>query len=347
MKGPYTGIPGTKAENPVSFDTSLRADLEKPDGYVPAPDLVTAVNAAILLGQPLLLNGEPGTGKSALADAVAHELNLGPVQRVDCKADIRSVDLFYYFDHIRRLHEAGDKRPPEEYVKLQGLGAAIVRAAGGDEMVETLRQGVEPRALKTVFPDLKLGKPAQSVVLIDEIDKASRDVPNDILVEIDKMRFDMPELGIRIEAKKTHKPLVIITSNSEKSLPAPFLRRCIFYTIPFPALPHEKAPKGEAGQPAYTLEEIVCKRITGLNGTALLKDGLDLFSHLRDNTRFEQRPSPAEFMNWLLYMRHHSSAETHPRSKPDLVRSSLSVLLKSDRDRRTGMAVIENWLKRE
>ncbi len=346
MTGPYTGIQGKKSAQPVSFDTSLRANLEKPEGYLPAPGLVTAVNAAILLGQPLLLNGEPGTGKSALAEAVAHELNLGEVQRVDCKADIRSIDLFYYFDHIRRLHEANDGHPPEEYAKLQGLGAAIVRAAGGDAVTETIRQGVAPRKLKDIFPDLALDAPAQSVVLIDEIDKASRDVPNDILVEIDKMRFDMPELGIRIEADKKHMPLVIITSNSEKSLPAPFLRRCIFYTIPFPALPHEKPETSPDGKP-YTLEEIVISRISDLSGSALLKDGLDLFSNLRDNTRFEQRPSPAEFMNWLLYMRHHNDAEVHPRSVPDLVRGSVSVLLKSDRDRRTGLAVIENWLKKD
>lgn len=349
MTGPYTGQPGKKAAVPTEFNTSLRSDLEKPEGYLPAPDLVTAVNAAVLLGQPLLLNGEPGTGKSALADAVAHELNLEPVLRVNCKADIRSVDLFYYFDHIRRLHEANDpdKRstPPEDYVKLQGLGAAIVRAAGADAMAEPLRQGVPARPLGEIFPELNLGASAQSVVLIDEIDKASRDVPNDILVEIDTMRFDLPELGIRIQADTGRKPLVIITSNSEKSLPAPFLRRCVFYTIPFPALPHEEVPKTEGDRPPYTLEEIVVSRLRNLRGTALLTDGLDLFSRLRDNTRFEQRPSPAEFMNWLLYMRHHTGTETHPRSVADLVRKSVPILLKSDRDRRTGMVVIENWLR--
>ncbi len=341
----YTGKPGRMAAAPVNFDTGLRDSLDNPAGYLPAPNLVTAVNAAMLLGQPLLLNGEPGTGKSGLAGAVAHELSLGPVLRVNCKADMRSVDLFYGFDHTRRLYDAsaGTASGAESYVSLQGLGAAIVRAAGADARAVPSRGTGAGARLGDLFPDMQLGAPQQSVVLIDEIDKASRDVPNDILVEIDAMRFDIAELGVTIAADTRRKPFVVITSNSEKALPAPFLRRCVFYTIPFPALP-EEVSEAAPGRPAYTLENIVTERIKGLAGSSLLAEGLQVFRLLRDPARFETRPSPAEFMNWLLYLREHHKDDFHLRSAPDLVRKSLVLLLKSERDRQIGDAEITKWL---
>jgi MoxR-like ATPase len=341
----YKGIPGHVAPGPVSFDTSLRSRLDDPKGYLPAPNLVTAVNAAMLLGQPLLLSGEPGTGKSGLALAVASELSLGPAVRVTCKSDMRSGDLFYVVDHIRRLNDAnaGEKaEPTEHYISLNGLGLAIVRAAGAEAMALPLRGSGTPRRLGDLFPDLGLGAPQQSVVLIDEIDKAPRDVPNDILTEIDAMRFDLPELGLSIAAGTDRKPFVVITSNSEKALPAPFLRRCVFYAIPFPALPGEPQ-ESTPGSPPYTLENIVAQRFDNIRGTWLLQEGLEIFRLLRDQSRFETKPSPAEFMNWLLYMRKHHAADIHLRDHRDLVRKSLVILLKSERDRQTGASLVEAW----
>jgi MoxR-like ATPase len=343
----YTGHPGRHAAAPVPFNTGLRDSLDRDGGYLPAPGLVAAVDAAMTLGQPILLNGEPGTGKSGLAAAVAWELGLGQVLRVNCKSDMRAVDLFYTFDHIRRLHDANIGAPsaPETYVSPQGLGAAILRAAGADALARPLRGKGAGRRLGELFPDLGLGAPQQSVVLIDEIDKASRDVPNDILTEIDAMRFDLPELGLSVEASRANKPFVVITSNSEKALPAPFLRRCVFYTIPFPALPGETA-ESSPGNPAYTLENIVAARLDGIRGSALLAEGLEIFARLREPGLFETRPSPAEFMNWLAYLRHVSKDPAFQLGKDRaLTTRSLAILLKNDRDRQRGEEVLDAWFR--
>ena len=250
----YKGLKDPQATDPVEFDTSLRDGLDKAARYLPAPGLVDAVNLSMLLGQPLLLNGEPGTGKSGLAYAVSNELNLGDVYRVNCKTDMRSQDLFYSFDHMRRLRDSHgtEASPAEAYVALTGLGAAIVRAAGADHRPELLRGGGEERALSAIFPKMFDHPSVQSVVLIDEIDKAPRDVPNDLLFELDRFQFDIPELGIRIKADPSRRPMVVVTSNSEKALPAPFLRRCVFYTIPFPPFEDDlpvSTDKPGAGRP--------------------------------------------------------------------------------------------------
>lgn len=348
----YRGLRDPKKTAPVQFDTSLRNNLDDADRYLPAPGLVEAVNLAMMLGQPLLLNGKPGTGKSGLAYAVANELNLGDVYRINCKTDMRSSDLFYSFDHMRRLREVQFDDAPdiETYVNLQGLGAAIVRAAGKDHIPKPLRGTGTPAALGELFPDMFEHPSLQSIVLIDEIDKAPRDVPNDLLFELDRFQFDIPEIGIRIEADAARRPLVVVTSNSEKALPAPFLRRCVFFTIPFPEITTDQpvASKNETDRrPAYTLENIVVGRIQGIKGSVLLKEGLEIFGLLRNKSQISNRPSPAEFLTWLLVLKRKFGSDIHLRTDPNALLETLSLLLKSESDAQRGRRIVQEWLGRK
>ncbi|WP_171182085.1 MoxR family ATPase [Ruegeria sp. HKCCD8929] len=344
----YKGLQNPVTRNPVKFDTSLRDGLDTAARYLPAPGLVDAVNLAMLLGQPLLLNGEPGTGKSGLAYAVANELCLGDVYRVNCKTDMQSSDLFFSFDHMRRLRESRVEKEAgvETYVSLQGLGAAIVRAAGKDHTPDLLRGTGKSRNLGDLFPDMFEHPAVQSVVLIDEIDKAPRDVPNDLLFELDRFQFDIPELGIRIKAKPSQRPLVVVTSNSEKALPAPFLRRCVFFTIPFPDWDLDDAPvdSGKQERPAYNLENIVVGRIEGINGSILLQEGLQLFGLLRESFEISNPPSPAEFLNWLLVLKQKIGTQQHLRTYRAGLLDSLTLLLKNDNDAKIGRKIVKNWL---
>lgn len=180
--------------------------------YLPSDDLVKAVNLAIALGRPLLLQGDPGCGKTRLAYAVAYALNI-PLEISYIKSTSRAQDLLYTFDAVARLYDSQIKEKkdlaPENYVKLGPLGRAIARASFG----------------------------RRSVVLIDEIDKADLDFPNDLLWELDRMEFQVPEapkINFKAGEKNETRPIVIVTHNEEKALPTAFLRRCIFQYIDFP-----------------------------------------------------------------------------------------------------------------
>jgi MoxR-like ATPase len=179
--------------------------------YLPSPELINAVNLAIFLEKrPLLLKGEPGCGKTRLAEAVANELDLS-YEPWYIKSTTRAKDGLYTYDAVRRLHDAqlvrmGEKNKSEvenldHYIKMGPLGRAFENEQ-------------------------------RTVVLIDEIDKADIDFPNDLLRELDEQKFVIEETGKEIEANKP--PLVLITSNDEKDLPDAFLRRCLFFYIPFP-----------------------------------------------------------------------------------------------------------------
>jgi MoxR-like ATPase len=180
--------------------------------YLASAELEDAVNVSIGLGRPLLLQGDPGSGKTKLAYAIAYALGL-PLEEAYVKSTSRGQDLLYTYDALRRLHDVQLKQAdpdPRAYVSFGALGRAIVRASFG----------------------------RRSVVLIDEIDKADLDFPNDLLREIDELAFDVPEvpgLSFRIPAVQARlRPIVIITHNEEKALPDAFLRRCIFHYIEFP-----------------------------------------------------------------------------------------------------------------
>jgi MoxR-like ATPase len=257
--------------------------------YLASPDLQQAVNLAIYLKRPLLLEGEAGCGKTRLARAVAYELGL-PFYRWDIRSTTKAVQGLYEYDAISRLHDVqilertqqlpkqADRNPqnPADYITLGALGKAF-----------------------------KTDRPA--VVLIDEIDKADLDFPNDLLGVLDEpWRFEIPEtgeLGDRaIEAK--HAPIVIITSNKEKgNLPAPFLRRCLYHYVAFPVdrlqeivRLHYEYPSADS--PRELPDETLLDRAT------------DLFLQLREQGLFK-KPGTSEFLDWFRALAHFE-AQPYP-----------------------------------
>jgi MoxR-like ATPase len=302
-----------------------RALRERDWVYLPDAGLIQAVNIALLLEQPLLLTGEPGTGKTQLAYSVATELNLGTVQRFDTKSTSSFRDLFYQFDSLRSFRDAQNHTPGVsnlDYITFNALGEAILRA----------NASIAGQYLKGVVHD---GNATRSVVLIDEVDKAPRDFPNDILREIDQMCFDVPEINARFHAEPEFRPVVIITSNTERQLPSAFLRRCVYYHIPFPE--PEK------------LKEIVSERLGEeypKNGK-LLEDAVGLFYHLRSDTlNLKKKPSTAELLGWIIALQHKlRSPQASLKLNDAFVADSLSCIIKDERDMRDAKAAVQKWLQ--
>src|ERR1051326_1055572 len=189
----YTGKRSDPPTTPVAIPISLRHGQSKPSGYIPDEGLVNAINVALILGQPLLLTGEPGTGKTQFAYSVANELGFGLRDKsgfikplvFETKSTTTSRDLFYNYDALSRFHAAQTKTGSQrnvDYINYNALGMAILRSREESEVKEWLPEKFEH------------GGRHRSVVLIDEIDKAPRDFPNDILNEIEHMYFKVPEL---------------------------------------------------------------------------------------------------------------------------------------------------------
>jgi MoxR-like ATPase len=215
-------------EKPIPDDD--KKPPEHPANYSATQDLADAVNTAIALGKPLLVTGNPGTGKSQLAERIAWELNLGPVLRFEAQSLSEANDLFYRFDLVGYLSAVelyksgfgGANPSPKQFLKLGPLGEAIVRS-DPEKHAELFEAAFGPSEERRARP---------SVVLIDEIDKASRDFPNDLLNGIERREFAVREMKLdSIIHNPSYPAIVLITSNSERDLPAPFLRRCTFFHI--------------------------------------------------------------------------------------------------------------------
>jgi len=253
------------------------------DGYIASEQLRHAVNVAFALERPLLVRGEPGTGKTLLAQHVATALGLELI-RWHVKSTTKAQDGLYVYDAVQRLHDSrfgdGDVRDVSRYIKLGPLG----RALAADE---------------------------RKVLLIDEVDKADVEFPNDLLHELDAMRFLIAETGEEIVAR--HRPFVVITSNNEKELPDAFLRRCIFHYIEFP----DRA----------LMAEIVRVHHPDIEAK-VLDQAIELFYRLRDVPGLRKRPSTSELIDWLTALKH---------SGVDLARAQgkipfLGTLLKTEQD---------------
>jgi MoxR-like ATPase len=336
------------------------ARIDDPRGYTADEDLVAAVNVALVLGKPLLVTGEPGTGKTELAGSVALQLGLPGIERFDTKSTSQSVELFYRFDSLARFHSANiddTRRRAMDFISFGPLGRAILLSLSPSHGVFS--------ALRIRHSEERPGEAApqarRSVVLIDEIDKAPRDFPNDLLDAIDRFRFSIRELeadtverlvqksgSAEITAARALRPVVIITSNSENTLPAPFLRRCIYHHIKFPvggqlrAIVARRVPGAPGESPqgaaprltrldATTLTQ--ARSISEEDSQPLLATAVKFFEGLRAGP-ISKRPSTAELIDWLSYLLASGAQVTQALGAlpPKVVQQSLGILVKSEQD---------------
>jgi MoxR-like ATPase len=261
----------------VTVEPTVQQRVLVREPYLPDPRLVEVVNLAIATGRPLLLQGDPGCGKSRLAYAVAYELGL-PIEECYIKSTSRAQDLLYTYDAVNRLYDAqlGADGPQDplgkplsravrNYVRLGPLGRAIARAQFG----------------------------RRSVVLIDEIDKADLDFPNDLLLELDRLWFRVsedPEIYFDVPGTGSGpdlRPIVIVTHNEEKALPDPFLRRCIFHYVEFP------------GDEPHLLQILALHR---LNDVPRNERAVEVIVRLRNIVDLDKKPGLSELIDWAGYL---------------------------------------------
>ena len=274
---------------------------DDPAGYVAEPGLRDAVNVALVLGQPLLVTGEPGTGKTQLAGSIAHELNLAAPFVFRTKTTSTAKDLFYRYDALRHFHDANvikknsESIDVEDYIHYEALGLAILYAQKANSSAR------------------------RSVVLIDEVDKAPRDFPNDILNEIEEFSFTVSETGKTFEVDETHRPIVLLTSNSEKNLPDAFLRRCVFYNIPAPdhrQLLNIVRNRLKLSEEFYPFVDPLVQHFEDIRGLALKK-----------------KPATAELLAWLAVLnKMHVNNDSVAPGRNEALAFTYSILAKNKED---------------
>ena len=287
----------------AEIDRSFAAEARK---FVPGEALETAMNTAIAVGEPLLITGEAGTGKTQAAYYAAYKLGVEPVIHFQVKSDCTARDLLYHFDTVGYFHDAnmaqkqapvveGDCPPPLDKHKY-----------------------VEKRPLWTAFDEArKTGLPR--VVLIDEIDKAPRDFPNDLLHELDKMEITVTETGDKIEAPRHLRPVVFITSNSERRLPEPFLRRCVYHHIVFDDKIVEEAVAARRDELSRLNDDVI-------------RMAIRCFQAIRNRSP-RKKPATGELLVWLRVLSLAADVDVSrldPRHLSDL--PYLGVLLKDHKD---------------
>ncbi|BEV46543.1 MoxR family ATPase [Afipia carboxidovorans] len=259
------------------------------ENYVATEDLKLAVNAAIFLQRPLLVKGEPGTGKTVLAEEIARGVN-APLITWHVKSTTKAQQGLYEYDAVSRLRDSqlGDPRVSDiaNYIKRGKLWEAFTHTE-------------------------------RPVLLIDEIDKADIEFPNDLLLELDRMEFHVYETGETIKARQ--RPIIVITSNNEKELPDAFLRRCFFHYIKFPD--------------TETMKAIVEVHFPGIK-QRLVDEALRLFFDLRDIPGLKKKPSTSELLDWLkLLLNEDISPDTLRESDPRKMIPPLhGALLKNEQD---------------
>lgn len=290
-----------------------------PANYRPSEGLVNAVNVAIALNQPLLVTGEPGTGKTDLAFHIAHCFGLGKPIEFSAQTTSSAKDLWYQYDalgHFQHVQTRGEALSDNDienlYIRYQGLGQAVYEA-------------------------LQDGKPR--VVLIDEIDKAPRDLPNDLLRALETLNFPVPEARRRYPADGQPladglRPIIIITSNSEKGLPDAFLRRVVYYHIEFPG--------------TEALMEILAAKTEGYRSDDL-RAIVKHFEYLRDKLKLRKKPATAELIYWARLLPKigfppHRLADLEDLTEPEqeLLLASYSALAKTQDDHNTLRKLIKS-----
>jgi MoxR-like ATPase len=303
-----------------------RKTRSKPEGYKPDPGLVDAIKVALLIRKPLLLTGRPGTGKTELGHYLAWKMQL-PAFQFDAKSTSVSRDLYYTYDAIQHLKAGGKIQP---YLRFQALGKAIQRCAKYTD------------DLKALLPEFITLKPKQSVVVIDEIDKTPRDFPNDLLNEIDQDYFHIPELeNLNIEADPEMAPILVITSNSEKNLPAAFLRRCVYYNIPDPK-PEQLRTILSGRIAELSTEDGPVPEGFATSDSRLVTSAVTLFGRLTNNeSGMKLRPGTAELLDWMLALIGLGvTSETDLGERSDLVGKSYQTMVKTQDDLDTAKRIL-------
>ncbi len=259
------------------------------ENYIATEDLTVAVNAAVTLQRPLLVKGEPGTGKTMLALEVARALGV-PILEWHIKSTTKAQQGLYEYDAVSRLRDSQ-------------LGDARVK-----DIANYIRRGKLWEAFEA---------DVRPVLLIDEIDKADIEFPNDLLQELDRMEFYVYETGETIKAR--NRPIVIITSNNEKELPDAFLRRCFFHYIRFPD--------------AETMRQIVDVHFPNIK-SHLVSEALQIFYDIRDVPGLKKKPSTSELLDWIkLLLNEDITAETLRESDPrKLIPPLAGALIKNEQD---------------
>jgi MoxR-like ATPase len=284
---PHDGGATVRAQR-LKIVKDIRVKFTGTKDYVASDDLAVAVNAAITLERPLLVKGEPGTGKTELAHQVASAIGM-PIIEWHVKSTTRAQQGLYEYDAVSRLRDSqlGDDRVGDvaSYIRRGKLWEAFVA-------------------------------PERVVLLIDEIDKADIEFPNDLLQELDRMEFHVYETGETVRAE--NRPVVIITSNNEKELPDAFLRRCFFHYIRFPEID--------------TLKAIVDVHYPGIK-ERLLTTALTQFYEIRDTPGLKKKPSTSEVLDWLkLILAEDLNPEDLRREATDALPKLHGALLKNEQD---------------
>jgi MoxR-like ATPase len=328
----YEGKGGPKPEsrNRKNVERALKP-WDHPRDYIAGDNLADAVNAAIYLQQPLLVTGEPGSGKTQLAYSIAWELDL-PLHVFHTKMNSGGDDLLYSYDALLRFHDANTTRNSSDggatqipldvrkYVTYNALGTAI-------------RMSRPPSAWnQESVASGETWEATRSIVLIDEIDKAPRDFPNDILYETDQLSFKVKETRWNFDVDRSLAPIVIVTSNQERTLPDAFLRRCVFFYISFPEMEE--------------LREIVRRRLRGdsqppeaasspsLKPTEeMVQAAVARFGEIRKDDQLLKKPATAELISWIrvLTRKKFAPGDLTRKNHPGLA-ATYTALLKTRED---------------